>query len=187
MSRRKHKATMPGGSWVGHSLLMRRSAAWRALTPNDKGVLEALEEEHMSHGGSRNGRLVRTYDQLSQYVTKRQVISQCLARLEVLGFIEVKRAGYYKPGAIRPANEYRLTYLTGRDDITVGGTVRAPEASHDWQRWRSEYEVAAALREKGLEPRAKRSPASLPPENVESSARAAPGVAVPLQHLAGEA
>lgn len=179
--RRKANSNTPEGPYVMRSLAMMTSPAWRALSRNDKGVLEALEIEHMKHGGTRNGRLVQTYDQLAKFVSKRQGINQSLMRLEALGFIEVKRAGYVRPGAVRPANRYRLTYVAGRDDVRIGETVKAPIATHDWCRLETEEAVAAVLAShKLIQP--SRSHADGPPENYRKKCLMGTGQEVPNGH-----
>ena len=184
MSRRR-RASQVDGPFVIHSHAMRRSPAWEVLTPNDKGVLEALEDEHMTHGGTRNGRLVRTYDQLTPFVTKRQAIPKCLRRLEALGFIAITRSGYLKGGGKRPPSKYRLTYLSGRDDNTVGAFIPAPSVTNDWQSLETAEDVGAALAhaERVRGAASAKAAAPYPPKSVDSSAPPAPSRAVPVEHL----
>jgi hypothetical protein len=81
------------GPFVLHSLEMRESAAWRALSDNARRVLDRLEVEHMMHGGAENGGLVCTYDDFKNAGIRRKSISCAIQACVALGFLEVTVKG----------------------------------------------------------------------------------------------
>ncbi|RAH99863.1 hypothetical protein DLJ53_19150 [Acuticoccus sediminis] len=134
------------GPWIAHEDAMRRSFAFRALTFNDLRVLFRLEEEHMAHAGSENGNLQVSYPQFRDYgLPNDEAISLAIKRLEALGFVDVKRAGYDSSRGQRAPNRYRLTYVVGRHRVDHGNIVPAPVRTHDWDKLRSSEAVTKAL------------------------------------------
>jgi hypothetical protein len=51
MSPRSRRNIVFDGAFIGHTLEMRRSPAWRALPDTARRVLDRLEVEHMEHAG----------------------------------------------------------------------------------------------------------------------------------------
>ena len=97
-------------SFVVHRLEMRMSAAWKAVPPPLRRILDRLEEEHMRHAGTCNGRLFVSYTQFVAAGVSRRNIAALLGLGEALGMIEIVR-GQDVAGDIREPNQYRLTYL----------------------------------------------------------------------------
>ncbi|GHD07713.1 hypothetical protein ACFOEZ_04140 [Tianweitania populi] len=140
MSALPKKKTKIGGQFVAHLREMRNSLAWWMLTGNDKLVLEAMEDEHLAHASTQNGKLAVTYDAIAARGARRQSIAKAIARVEALGFVECTHRGRAAQAEYRFPATYRLTYVTGNLDGT-----------HEWRRITSqahgEARIAAAMQE----------------------------------------
>jgi hypothetical protein len=101
-------------------LSMLESPAYRALSMLARKVLNAIEVEHLKHGGKDNGQLIVPYNQLRKYCggaskrTSKRLIAQAIRELEALGFIMVIR-GHAGNGVERAPNMFGLTYLPGHN------------------------------------------------------------------------
>jgi hypothetical protein len=104
---------------------MLRSPAYRVLSRAALLMLSCLEVELGKHGGNDNGRLIATYEQLSDYGIGRKEIGPARRELEALGFIEVTERGW-AGDANRAPNKFRLTYC--------GSRAAAHDASHSWRK-----------------------------------------------------
>jgi hypothetical protein len=93
------------GPFVLHSLEMRESAAWHALSDKARRILDRLEVEHMMHGGGENGNLICTYDDFRAVGIRRQSIPHA---------IRVMRSARLSRGHTpwRPHNNGHQTALT---------------------------------------------------------------------------
>lgn len=125
------------GAFIGHTLEMRRSPAWRALPDTARRVLDRLEVEHMEHAGTENGQLICTYDQFA----RRASVALSIRQLTALGFLQVTEQGRRAIAEVRQPSRYRLTYppvlsRMGNDQI---------EPTNDWRRITTDEEAAAAL------------------------------------------
>lgn len=167
MSKRKANKSLEG-PFVTHSLTMLISPAWRALSINERRLLERLEIEHMNHGGSRNGRLMCTYaDFIAMGIGGNQRVRDAIASCEALGFIEVQRHGWANRPNRKAPNTYRLTYLGSRAETTVGGYHPAVSPTNEWQRFKTHEEIDAALAQAAIaKDRADSRP---PPLDIESA------------------
>ena len=122
--------------FVAHSLALLESPAWLSLSITARRVVDALEREHLHHGGRNNGQLVMTYAQLVRQGASRSKIKAALDELEDAGLVKVRMTGGIGLGERRPSR-YELTYLP------VAG--RAP--SHDW-RGMTQSQLDAARRDR---------------------------------------
>ncbi|WP_372422840.1 hypothetical protein [Salinarimonas chemoclinalis] len=140
MTKRREKQL--DGPWVAHSLEMRESPAWHALTDNARRVLDRMEVEHMSQGAVENGRLICTYDQLEAAGIRRKSIALAVRQCIALGFVEITEAGGRSISGLRRPTRYRLTYVINR---RRPGELRAAVPTHEWRKIASRNEAEAAL------------------------------------------
>lgn len=110
MSRRR-KQDKPRDSFVVHSLVMRQSAAWRALPDHARRVLDRLEQEHMLHAGAMNGRLYCTYRDFEAAGLPYKAIATAIRQCVALGFVEITHQGTPSISEVRNPSRYRLTYV----------------------------------------------------------------------------
>ncbi|GGC70783.1 hypothetical protein [Chelatococcus reniformis] len=136
MSRRTKARTIEG-PFVSHSHAMRISPAWRHLPDDARRVLDQLEVEHMEHGGTENGRLIRTYSDFERGGIRRASVALAIRQASALGFLEITASGQRSAAQFRQANFYRLTYVIGR--------APSPPPTNDWRRIASDTAAAAAL------------------------------------------
>lgn len=146
MSRKTRKSAIVG-AFVAHSLEMRRSPAWRALSDEGRRVLARLEVEHMEHGGGANGALACTYADFTSDGMRRTSIPAAIRECVALGFLEVTQAGRPAISDFRRPSLYRLTYLNGRD--------RSPEPTHEWRSIGTDEAASAAVAKAAQAPRAR--------------------------------
>jgi hypothetical protein len=97
-------------------LSMLESPAYRTLSVLARRVLNAIELEHLKHGGKDNNRLIVPYKTLCAYccTANRRTLAQAIRELEALGFIIVIR-GHAGNGVERAPNMFGLTYLPGHN------------------------------------------------------------------------
>lgn len=99
--------------FIAHTVEMRKSPAWRALSFDARKVLDRLELENSAHAGKENGRLPCTYDDFAQWGCRRASVADALRELEALGFIEIMQRGRAGNAEYRTPNLFRLTYVNG--------------------------------------------------------------------------
>jgi hypothetical protein len=133
---RRHKLNLTG-PFVLHSLEMRESPAWRALSDNARRILDRVEVEHMGHGGAENGKLICTYDDFCKAGIRRNSISRAIRECVALGFLEITVLGGLKRADIRRPSNYRLTYVNGRG--------KSPDPTHDWRKIATSEHAAEAI------------------------------------------
>lgn len=98
------------GQFIPHTLDMRESPGFRALTMPARRILDFLELEHLRHGGAENGRLLAPYAQLVAWGVTKRDIAPAIATLVRYGFIRRTEHGERLGG--RPnATRYALTWL----------------------------------------------------------------------------
>jgi hypothetical protein len=107
MSRRKSSIK---GQWAGITIDMLESPAYRALSLSALRILARLQVELARHGGKDNGRLPVTYEDFEEYGVDRHSISQALALLVALGFIEITEVGRAGNAEWRRPSRYRITF-----------------------------------------------------------------------------
>jgi hypothetical protein len=132
------------GPFVLHSLEMRESAAWHALSDKARRILDRLEVEHMMHGGGENGNLICTYDDFRAVGIRRQSIPHAIRECVALGFLEVTLHGGLTITDIKRPSRYRLTYVMGRS--------KSPDPTHEWKRIKPAAKKAKAERGKIFSP-----------------------------------
>ena len=111
-------------NWVSYPRSMISSPAMRALSLSAIRAMHRLEEEHMSHGGAENGRLIVTHDQFIAWGIHKDSVSPAIRELVALGFVEVTEKGAAGNENYRRPARYRLTYVNdnGRS-----------QPSHEWK------------------------------------------------------
>lgn len=98
-----------GKPWVWVSLDLMGSDGWRSLTISGRRLLDFLMIEHMQHGGKENGGLLAPRRQLEAFGISSHLVSEAIAEVEKLGFVDVKR------GEGRRPSTYALTWLPTGD------------------------------------------------------------------------
>src|SRR5262249_33091400 len=110
-----------GEPFVMHSRELIASEAWRTRPIHVVRLMDRLEIEHLAHGGTENGNLLLTYDQMVEAGIGRQYCNDAIKEAERRGLVEAKRASYC--GAARTApTRFGITYLKAR----VEGFDRSP-------------------------------------------------------------
>lgn len=139
---RKTSAKSIAGPWIYHTLEMRLSPAWRHLPDDSRRFLDALEIEHMEHGGAENGRLIRTYADLRKAPGKpgirKSSIPLAIRQAVALGFVQVTQEGQRSAAQFRNPSTYRLTYVNGRG--------KAAPRTDDWKRMKTDEQALEALK-----------------------------------------
>lgn len=131
-----------GGKFVKIDGYVKRSAAWRALTPNDRC---AYIEMKWRYDGFNNGRIGLGGRELARELgTSQMTALRSLGNLEKLGFVaKAKASGFNVKN--RTATEWRLTEY--KCDVT--GAV----ASKDFMRWQAGEKTTAPPRKRTAPPR----------------------------------
>jgi hypothetical protein len=121
---------------------MMEAPAWRALPWAARQVLDRLLIEHMKHGGTKNGRLICTYDEFAAYGIRRKSIATAIKQAQALGWIDVSR-GVRSYGVHRRPSTYALTWLPREHDFTT--------TTNRWKSIKTTEEAMAIL--KNLSPK----------------------------------
>ena len=122
--------------WVWQQFELVNSPAWRGRSIHAVRLIDALQCDHMAHGGRENGNLMATYDQLVERGISRRLIPDAIAEAQFLGLIAVKRGGNWE-GSYQPST-YRLTWLKdheGRPATNQWKTV-TKDAIKEWKKRR---------------------------------------------------
>jgi hypothetical protein len=106
-----HKPDEANPAFIMTRLIMLDSAAYWALKPIERTILNIIEIEHMRHGGAANGSLIVTRRQLEKRGVPLKAIAPGLRALEELGFIEITQRGAAGIGDQAQAHRFRLTYV----------------------------------------------------------------------------
>ena len=87
-ARHDRKANSPpqGESFGWLTLSMMKSAAYRALSPAARKVLDRIHVEHLEHGGRENGSLKVTHRDLRKAGVQQRRITGAIAEVEALGW-----------------------------------------------------------------------------------------------------
>jgi hypothetical protein len=105
-----NRRTQIGGQFSARLIEMLASPAWRALSLSAHRVLDRVEMEHASHGGTSNGALPVTFDQFVEYGIHRHAVAPAIREVIALGFLEITRRGRAGNAEHRAPNLFRLTY-----------------------------------------------------------------------------
>jgi hypothetical protein len=134
--KRDRNAVPKGEPWIWLTQEMLESPAWRALPPAAKGVIERIAIEHMSHGGTENGKLPVTYTDFENYGIRRMSIRFGIMAAEALGWITITQEGHAGAGDTRRTTRYALQWLDRHDG--------APR-SNAWKRFDTLDDAKAAV------------------------------------------
>lgn len=126
--------------YVGHTLQMRTSPAWRGLPDNARRIVFELEERHMKAGLTQNGALTCTYDEFVKAGIRRSSVRLAIEQAVALGFVEIVRRGYSARTDVRVPSVYRLTHVR-----SLGKDVKEP--TDEWMAFKTDREVQGALRQ----------------------------------------
>ena len=116
-----------GQPWVWMTKTQLACLTMRALGISARRILDALMVEHMAHGGSANGELAATYEQLANWGVTPADVRKGIEELIATGFVRQTVQGLFAMGR-RVPSRYALTWLpTG-----TGPAAKAP--THEWLR-----------------------------------------------------
>jgi hypothetical protein len=124
------------GQFAPRLIEMLESPAYRALSLSARRVLDRLEIEMAHHGGTDNGKLPVTFDDLERYGIHRQAIAPAIREGQALGFLVITEQGCAGNAEHRSPNLFRLTYRHAKG-LPGDGT-------HEWRKIGT-IEVAEAL------------------------------------------
>lgn len=129
------------GQFIAHTLDMRESPGFRALTMPARRILDFLELEHLRHGGAENGNLLAPYAQLVTWGVTKRDIAPSIATLVRFGFIRRTEHGQRLGG--RPnATRYALTWLPTADGQLPTEDFRKVSRS-DVLKWEADRKLQA--------------------------------------------
>ena len=98
-------------------IAMLESRAWLALTHTARLILDRLIVENATHYGTRNGRLIVSYQDFIGFgIGDRAAIARGLRTLIEHGFLEITTPGRWNGPRRRRAARYRLTFLPTTDN-----------------------------------------------------------------------
>ena len=86
------------------------SPAFCVLSLSARRVLDRLEVEMASHGGTDNGKLPVTFSDFRRYGIDYDAIAPAIREVVALGFVEVTKPGRAGNAEYRLPNIFRLTY-----------------------------------------------------------------------------
>jgi hypothetical protein len=113
--KRDRNAIPKGEPWVWMTQEMLESPAWRTAPLAARQVIQRIAIEHMSHGGTENGRLIVTYDNFADYGVRRNSIRFGIMVAQALGWITITEEGRATPGDTRRASRYALQWVDRHD------------------------------------------------------------------------
>jgi hypothetical protein len=125
-------------NYIGHTLGMLTSFAWRGLPDDARRVLDRLEVEHLRRHLKDNGKLLCTYDQFVEAGVRRAAIRLAIEQAVALGFLEIVRRGYAARMEVHVPSTYRLTYVKSFMD--------APASTDEWRKFSTKQQVCEALK-----------------------------------------
>jgi hypothetical protein len=109
-AQRKRRKTTIGGTFAPRLIEMISSPAFCVLSLSARRVLDRLEIELASHGGTNNGKLPVTFADFRRYGIDYDAISPAIREVVALGFVEITRKGRAGNAEYRTANIFRLTF-----------------------------------------------------------------------------
>jgi hypothetical protein len=91
---------------------MLESESWSAMPLSARRVVDRVVLEHLAHGGTQNGELVVTYDDLARFGLSSRRATAAAIRIAVsLGFLDITVRGRRAFGGARLPSRYGLTWL----------------------------------------------------------------------------
>jgi hypothetical protein len=102
------------------------SAIWKALGPYERRFIDAIMIAHVRAGGSENGRLILTHEQLKEQLIVGGRITSVIQSLVDYGLLEVTHKG----GRTSPSR-YRVSFL-GHCTIESSGRIAHYPPTNDW-------------------------------------------------------
>lgn len=169
-SRHDRKANGPpageGFGWLTWSLM--DSAAYRALSPAARMVLDRIHREHGAQGGKENGRLKVTWRDFQKAGIQPRRITGAVAEVEALGLAIRTYLGRRTCGGDRGAPaQFRLTWLP------VFEPDNATPATNEWKRFGDDLveakRVAKTASERTMAQRKRASIIGPPGQNIEGA------------------
>ena len=116
--------------WVKHQRALLVSPSRRALTLNERRILDCIEDENCVHKGRKNGELVVTHQQFQRFGIHHHSIGPGLRALEALRLLVLTEKGRAGNADMRRPNMFRLTYL---DTYANDGRDCPPtEPTNEW-------------------------------------------------------
>ncbi|MCX5579112.1 hypothetical protein [Kaistia terrae] len=141
-------------NWAWLTIEIMESVAFRSLSGNATKALFRLVIEHTMHAGLKNGRLVVTHGQFSDYGVTGEYVADAIDELEYKGLIKIDRgrAGIGTPHA----NVFTITYLGDYEGAAPTGEWRrcTPYQCKQW----SEVDRKKAAAGRGKVGRKKKTP-----------------------------
>jgi hypothetical protein len=126
------KAALGHHGFIGHTLELLRSEAWRGRSIHAMRLLDCIEVEHLAHAGKENGHLAQTYAQFVAYGIPRQYIKAALEENAARGLLRVTHKGGYSGGARNDPSTYQLTYLAWKF-VPAIGPPQYLEPTNEWK------------------------------------------------------
>src|SRR5258706_15562586 len=108
--RHKRRKTSIGGAFAPRLIEMISSPAFCVLSLSARRVLDRLEIELASHGGTNNGKLPVTFADFRRYGIDYDAIAPAIREVVALGFVEITKSGRAGNAEYRSPNIFRLTY-----------------------------------------------------------------------------
>jgi hypothetical protein len=130
----KRRKTSIGGVFAPRLIELISSPAFSALSLSARRVLDRIEVEYASHGGTENGKLPVTFDDFCRFHIHRHCIAPAIREVVALGFVEITQAGRAGNAEYRTPNIFRLTYRE----------TDYADPTHEWRRINS-YEEALLI------------------------------------------
>lgn len=158
--------------WITNEMLS--SPAWIALPDNALRGIMRIAQEHMAHGGRKNGELPVTWNNFQDYGIRRGSIADAIKAFIALGFVKMSGRGRPTNGRDKGTSAlWTLTWLM---------TADGKPATNDWRRIKSEEEAKQALQAAGLKTERKR---EVPTQDIISSAKLIPSQEQPIARKHG--
>lgn len=131
--KRAAKAALGNRGWVGLTPDLLKSDAWRTLSVHELRFIFCLMLDHLAHGGTENGELVATYDQLVAYGISRRFIREAIDGTVAKGLVTVVHQGSARKNGMSDPSRYRLTFLQWKLNGATGPEAIPP--THEWRRY----------------------------------------------------
>jgi hypothetical protein len=108
--KRPRRKTSIGGAFAPRLIEMIGSPAFCVLSLSARRVLDRLEIELASHGGTNNGKLPVTFADFHRFGIDYDAIAPAIREVVALGFVEITKIGRAGNAEFRSPNIFRLTF-----------------------------------------------------------------------------